>query len=68
MPDWYPDLLDSVIAHVAQGDRRAVRAAANTQLLLAYWLIGREILVRQQREGCGNRHTWLGFASVRQRS
>ena len=52
LPDWYPDLLDSVSAHVAQGHHRAVRAA-NTELLVTYWSIGREILDRQQREGWG---------------
>lgn len=52
LPDWYPDFLDSVSAHVARGHRRAVRAA-NTELLVTYWSIGREILDRQEREGWG---------------
>ena len=54
LPDWYPELLDSVSVHVAQGHRRAVRAA-NTELLVTYWSIGREILDRQQHEGWGTR-------------
>ena len=52
LPDWYPDLLDSVSAHISHGHRRAVRAA-NKELLLTYWSIGREILDRQQQEGWG---------------
>lgn len=52
LPDWYPDLLDSVSAHIAQGRQRAVRAA-NAELLATYWSIGREILDRQQRQGWG---------------
>jgi predicted nuclease of restriction endonuclease-like (RecB) superfamily len=51
VPAWYPELRDSVSAQ-AQGHWRAVRAA-NTELLLTYWSIGREILERQQQEGCG---------------
>src|SRR6187397_1698968 len=54
MPEWYPELLDSVSAHIAQGHRRAVKAA-NTELVHTYWSIGREILERQQREGWGAR-------------
>lgn len=55
LPDWYPELLDSVSSsHVAHGHRRAVRAA-NTELLFTCWSIGREILDRQQREGWGAR-------------
>jgi predicted nuclease of restriction endonuclease-like (RecB) superfamily len=54
MPEWYPDLLESVSAHITQGHRRAVRAA-NTELLLTYWSIGREILDRQDQEGYGTK-------------
>jgi predicted nuclease of restriction endonuclease-like (RecB) superfamily len=52
MPEWYPELLDSVSSHIALGHRQAVRAA-NTELLLTYWSIGRDILDRQQQEGWG---------------
>jgi predicted nuclease of restriction endonuclease-like (RecB) superfamily len=54
LPDWYPDLLDRVAAHVTAGHRRAV-AAANTEALRSYWAIGREILDRQDSEGWGSR-------------
>ncbi len=41
VPSWYGDLLASVTEHVALGHRRAV-AAANTELLAAYWaMVGR---------------------------
>jgi predicted nuclease of restriction endonuclease-like (RecB) superfamily len=54
MPDWYPELLASVAAHVSTGHRRAI-SAANTELLRAYWSIGKEILGRQHEEGWGAR-------------
>ncbi|WP_132292572.1 YhcG family protein [Kribbella sp. VKM Ac-2568] len=54
LPDWYPDLLDRVAAHVASGHRRAV-TAANKELLAGYWSIGREILDRQHEEGWGTK-------------
>ena len=54
LPAWYPELLDSVSAHISQGHRRAVRAA-NAELLFTYWSIGREILERQDQEGYGTR-------------
>jgi predicted nuclease of restriction endonuclease-like (RecB) superfamily len=52
MPDWYPELLDSVASHVSTGHRRAV-TAANAELLTSYWSIGREILSRQHEQGWG---------------
>ncbi|TDO33896.1 uncharacterized protein DUF1016 [Kribbella sp. VKM Ac-2527] len=54
LPDWYPDLLDRISAHVATGHRRAV-TAANKERLGSYWSIGKEILDRQQAEGWGSR-------------
>jgi len=54
MPGWYPELLASVSEHVSTGHRRAV-AAANSELLGTYWLIGREILDRQRQEGWGTK-------------
>jgi predicted nuclease of restriction endonuclease-like (RecB) superfamily len=54
MPEWYPDLLDRVSAHISTGHRRAI-SAANSELLTSYWSIGREILNRQQAEGWGTR-------------
>jgi hypothetical protein len=52
MPDWYPELLASVAAHVSTGHRRAI-SVANTELLRTYWSIGKEILARQHEEGWG---------------
>ncbi|MEU0092894.1 DUF1016 N-terminal domain-containing protein [Kribbella sp. NPDC006257] len=54
MPDWYPDLLDSVASHITTGHRRAI-TAANTEMLATYWSIGQEILARQHREGWGTK-------------
>jgi len=54
MPEWYGDLLASVRSHVATGRRRAL-ASVNSELVLTYWHVGREILDRQQREGYGTR-------------
>ena len=54
MPEWYTDLLRSVTGHITAGRRRAV-AAANGELLLTYWAVGKEILDRQGREGYGTK-------------
>jgi predicted nuclease of restriction endonuclease-like (RecB) superfamily len=54
LPDWYPELLDSVSNHVAAGHRRAV-TAANQEMLTGYWSIGRDILDRQNEEGWGTK-------------
>ncbi len=54
LPDWYPELLDSVASHISTGHRRAI-TAANTEMLTTYWSIGREILARQHREGWGTK-------------
>lgn len=54
LPDWYPELLDSVSSHVATGHRRAV-TAANQEMLTSYWSIGRDILDRQNEEGWGTK-------------
>lgn len=54
MPLWYPDLLAAVAGHVDVGRRRAV-AAANAEMIIAYWRIGQEILDRQGSEGWGTK-------------
>jgi hypothetical protein len=66
LPGWYPDLLTSVAQHVSTGHRRAV-AAANTELLAAYWAIGREILDRQHQEGYGTKVIDRLSADLRER-
>ncbi len=52
MPNWYPDLLASVVDHISTGSRRAY-AAVNQELTATYWAIGRAILDRQREEGWG---------------
>lgn len=66
LPGWYPDLLASVASHVTTGHRRAV-AAANAELLAAYWAIGRAILDRQHEEGYGYRVIDRLSADLRER-
>ncbi|ABM10887.1 MULTISPECIES: PDDEXK nuclease domain-containing protein [Mycolicibacterium] len=53
-PDWYPAFLTAVADRIEIGRRRAV-TAANTELVLTYWAVGREILARQDTEGWGTR-------------
>jgi len=52
VPDWYPAFLTAVADRIDTGRRRAV-TAANTELVLTYWAVGREILARQDAEGWG---------------
>jgi predicted nuclease of restriction endonuclease-like (RecB) superfamily len=66
LPGWYPELLASVTEHVSLGHRRAV-AAANTELLAAYWAIGRAILERQHEEGYGTKVIDRLSADLRER-
>ncbi|MGE4427495.1 MAG: PDDEXK nuclease domain-containing protein [Solirubrobacteraceae bacterium] len=49
----YRDLLDTHTARIRASQTRAARAV-NTELVLLYWSIGREILDRQQRLGWGD--------------
>lgn len=66
LPGWYPDLLASVAGHVTTGHRRAV-AAANAELLAAYWAIGRAILDRQHEKGWGAKIVDRLSADLRER-
>ncbi|XAS62753.1 PDDEXK nuclease domain-containing protein [Micrococcaceae bacterium Sec5.8] len=54
MPEWYPELLASVAHQIGGGRFRAV-AAANQELVRAYWSIGQELLARESREGWGSK-------------
>ncbi|MEX3756880.1 PDDEXK nuclease domain-containing protein [Mycobacteroides abscessus] len=54
VPGWYPELLDAVADHVQTGRQRAV-AAANQELVVTYWRVGKEILARQHAKGWGAR-------------
>lgn len=49
-----PRPADLVSRHLTTGHQRAV-TAANTELVLTYWPIAREILERQEREGWGTK-------------
>lgn len=48
----YAELLDAVKRRIASAQRR-VATAINSELVLTYWGIGRDILERQEREGWG---------------
>lgn len=52
VPPWYPEFLDSVSERVLSGRTRTI-SAANQQLVLTYWGIGRELLTRETSEGWG---------------
>jgi len=54
MPGWYPELFASIREHVSAGRRRAL-VAANAEVVLTYWRVGREILDRQEAEGYGTK-------------
>lgn len=66
MPEWYPELLDTVARRVERGQARAV-AAANQELVTTYWAIGRDILSRQGDEGWGAKVTTRLSADLRGR-
>ena len=51
-PEGYVELLDELKARIRQAQMKAV-LAVNTELLLLYWGIGRDILARQEQEGWG---------------
>ncbi|GAB3399209.1 hypothetical protein GCM10027515_05250 [Schumannella luteola] len=51
-PGWYPELLDSVAGRIETA-RQRTRLAANSDLVGAYFEIGRDILARQTEEGWG---------------
>lgn len=52
LPDDYPSLLAEVKRQIATSRVRAV-SAANTELIMLYWQIGRSILERQQSQPWG---------------
>src|SRR3989338_1759802 len=52
LPVGYAELLDSLKTEIRTAQVRAA-LAANQELVLLYWRIGREILVRQDAEGWG---------------
>lgn len=66
IPDWYPEFLTAVSDRISTGRRRAV-AAANAELVVTYWSVGREILARQESEGWGARVVDRLSADLRER-
>jgi predicted nuclease of restriction endonuclease-like (RecB) superfamily len=54
LPDSYPELLELLKREIGSARTRAA-LAVNQELIGLYWRIGREILVRQEREGWGGR-------------
>ena len=66
VPDWYPELLDTVAGRIQTGRQRAI-AAANSELLGTYWTVGNDILARQGAEGWGARVIDRLSADLRER-
>lgn len=52
LPDTYPVLLQELKQRIRESQLRAA-VSVNRELVLLYWRIGRDILVRQQRENWG---------------
>lgn len=52
LPDTYPVFLQELKQRIRESQLRAA-VAVNRELVLLYWRIGRDILVRQQRENWG---------------
>jgi hypothetical protein len=49
LPDGYPALLQELKQRIQQSQARATMSV-NRELVLLYWHIGQDILVRQERE------------------
>jgi hypothetical protein len=65
--EMWPESYGSLLADLKERIRAAqVRAslAVNRELVLLYWQIGREILVRQEQAGWGAKIIFLGFTTV----
>jgi hypothetical protein len=54
IPDGYGVLLDHLKRRI-QAARSRAALAVNSELVVLHWSVGREILVRQEREGWGRR-------------
>lgn len=54
LPAGYAELLEDVKARIRAAQLRAL-GAVNHEMLLLYWSIGHEILIRQQQEGWGSK-------------
>ena len=51
-PESYPDLLAALKARI-HGARLRAAVSVNRELILLYWEIGHDLLLRQSAEGCG---------------
>jgi predicted nuclease of restriction endonuclease-like (RecB) superfamily len=54
LPEDYPELFERLKREIGAARTRAV-LAVNHELIGLYWRIGKEILVRQEREGWGTK-------------
>lgn len=54
MPEWYPELLESVSRRIVVGRSKALYAA-NRETLASYWAIGKDLLQRETQEGWGSK-------------
>jgi len=54
LPDGYNELLDEISTRISTSQVRAALGVSR-ELVLLYWAVGREILVRQQAEGWGSK-------------
>ncbi len=52
LPNGYPEFLEEIVGRIARSQTRAALAVSR-ELVLLYWSIGAEILVRQKAEGWG---------------
>ena len=52
LPNGYPELLEELVSRIARSQTRAALAVSR-ELVLLYWSIGAEILIRQKSEGWG---------------
>lgn len=52
LPTNYAEMLESLLSRIHTAQTRAA-LSVNRELVTLYWQIGREILVRQEREGWG---------------
>ncbi len=54
LPNGYAELLEEIVSRVARSQTRAALAVSR-ELVLLYWSIGAEILVRQEAQGWGSK-------------
>ena len=52
IPQGYPELLEQIVSRIAQSQTRAALAVSR-ELVLLYWSIGAEIVVREKAQGWG---------------